>query len=559
MPTLNVLQGPDRGRTFEVVTDSVLIGRNSPDLPFSDNTISRRHALLEHTDGAWQIQDLNSANGTYVNGVKITGSMSIQEGDQVRCGTTLLVFGGTPRTGIAGEHGTGLRIDEDGNIVESAIMTTVPSNDDSVILAAPENANAAGNLRLLYDLSNAISSIFDSQQLLDKVMDMIFDNFPAERGFILLSEHRDKPLEPVVIRYRSSEQASQEITISHTIVDYVMSHMEGVVCSNAMRDPRFAKGKSVHDYGIRSALCVPVSVRDRNIGVIYIDSTVATHTYATEQLRLLAAVGFQTGLALEHARLYQAGVQAERLAAAGETVAYLSHGIKNILQGLQSAVDMVQMGLDKNKIDTARRGWKILHRNMTRIQNLVLNMLAFSKVRRPHMEMMQINQAVADVIEMLTIQADESGVVLMSELDDSLPAVAVDPDGIQQVLLNLVLNALDVVAQDTGVITITTRYDSSASQVILSVKDNGPGIPESQMSGIFNAFHSTKGHGGTGLGLAVVQKIVEEHKGTVSVDSKVGQGTTFILRLPTGDADMGIDSGGTAGPSTGRRGFPIRR
>ena len=550
MPTLHVLQGPDKGHTFDVPQSPTLIGRDSPDLPLSDNTISRRHAELTATNGTWSITDLNSANGTYVNGVKVSRSLDVKKGDQIRCGSTLIVFGAVQSTGIPGEPAASLRIDEDGNLVESAIMATVPSMDDSVIIAGPETSSAIGNLRLLYELSTAISSIFDREQLLDKVMDIIFDNFPADRGFILLTDGHEQ-LRPMVVRYRSQKESGQ-IDVSHTIVDHVLRNQEGVICSNAMRDPRFQKGKSVQDYGIRSALCVPVTVRDRNVGVIYVDCIVATHTYAADQLRLLTAIGFQTGLALEHARLYRSGVQAERLAAAGETVAVLSHGIKNVLQGLQSAADMVQLGLDKNKLDVAMKGWDILQRNLNRINNLVLNMLAFSKVRQPNTAMIQLNMAVTEVIDMLTGHADEKAVALIADLDDQLPPIAVDPDGIQQVLLNLTLNALDAVEPEHGVITFKTTYDSQAAQAVLTVSDNGAGIEPARLDSIFDAFRSSKGHLGTGLGLAVVKKIIEEHNGQAEVTSQVGEGTTFTLRIPpTGSRKPGSES--TAGPTRRRR------
>ena len=555
MPILHILQGPDKGHNFEIDHSPCLIGRNSPDLPLIDNTISRRHAILTKKDDLWMIKDLNSANGTYVNGVKVATVLDLKQGDQIRCGSTLIVFGGAQSRGISGEPGGSLRIDADGNIIESSIMATVPSMEDSVIIAAPEASNAVGNLRLLYELSTAISSIFDRQQLLERVMDMILDNFATDRGFILLKDSDDDELLPKVVRYRSAEHAG-EITVSHTIVNYVMSHQEGVICANAMRDARFAKGKSVHDYGIHSALCVPITVRDRNIGVIYIDTTVSTHTYAAEQLRLLTAIGFQTGLALEHARLYQAGVQAERLAAAGETVAYLSHGIKNILQSLQSAADMVELGLHRDKLDTAKKGWRILQRNMTKIQNLVLNMLAFSKVRIPNLVLVQLNQLVTETVEMLTSQADEKQIGLIADLDDHLPAVAVDPDGIQQVVLNLLLNAIEAVEPSHGIVTIKTRYDSRSLEAILMVSDNGTGIPASDLDSIFDAFKSSKGQGGTGLGLAVVKKIVAEHHGLVEISSEPGEGTMFVVRLPSA-TDEAIDSGRTAGPGIRRRSFPL--
>ena len=548
MPSVHILQGPDKGHTFEINHSPTLLGRNSPDLPLSDNTVSRRHAQLIKKNGTWVLYDLNSANGTYVNGVKVSSTSELKQGDQIKCGSTLIVFGGEP-TGISGSPGGSLKIDENGNLVESAIMATVPSMEDSVIIAGPEASSAVENLRILYDLSIAISSIFDRHQLLERVMDIIFDNLPADRSFILIKRgEEDEELNPEVVRYRSKEHTGK-ITVSHTIVNYVLDHKEGVLCSNAMRDPRFTKGKSVHNYGIHSALCVPVMARDQAIGVIYVDTTVATHTYAGEQLRLLTTIGLHTGLAIEHARLYQEGVQAERLAAAGETVAYLSHGIKNILQSMQSASDMVELGFRKKKLSTAQEGWSILQRNQTRIQNLVLNMLAFSKARTPNLEMTQINTLVVEAMEMLAAQADDKQVGLITDLDDHLPSLQIDPNGIQQVILNLVLNALDAVEEGKGVITVKTEYDSETHEVLLIVGDNGAGIEPEQLNHIFQAFVSSKGQGGTGLGLAVVHKIVTEHNGKVDVTSTVGEGTTFTIRLSTQTPEI-TDSTGTAGPDT---------
>jgi two-component system NtrC family sensor kinase len=544
MPTLFVLQGPDKGHTFEINNTPTLIGRNSQDVPLADSTISRKHAELTKENNAWYIRDLNSANGIYVNGVKIE-YLTLKLGDQIRCGASLLVFGGVRTSTVQGmDHN--LEIDENGNMVESTIMTKLPSSEDSIIMADPETSDAVNNLRVLYELSNAIGSIFDRDQLLEEIMDMIFINFPVDRGFMMLSDAPDQKLEPIAVRFRSEED-SGKITISRTIVNEVMLKQEAIICTNATRDPRFTKGDSVHDYGIHSALCVPISVRDRHFGVIYIDTMVANNTYTSDQLRLLNAIGAQTAMALEHARLYAVGIKSERLAAAGETVSYLSHGIKNILQSLQSAADLVEIGLNRNKIDTAKKGWTILHRNMTRIQNLVLNMLAFSKVREPNRSMTQVNTILTECIELLSTQADERKIALVTDLDDQMPAVPIDADGIQQVILNLLLNALGAVDENRGIITVKAYFEELDSEVYITITDNGTGIDEEQIERIWTPFESNKGHGGTGIGLAVVKKIIEEHKGRVKVTSELDVGTTFTLILPTVDVYV-TGSGGTAGP-----------
>jgi len=524
-----VAEGPDRGKVCEVKEAPILIGRNSPDVPLTDTTISRRHAELLRKGDEWLLRDLGSANGTYVNGVKVADFLDLKLGDQIRCGTTVLVFGGARRRGLAGELTESLRMDDHGNLVQSSITARTSSGDDSAMISGPENRDAVRNLRVLYELSKAIASIFDRQQLLEQVMDMIFDNFPADRGFILLQDNEADLISPQVIRYRTKDHATR-ITVSRTIVNHVISNREGVICSNAMRDPRFAGGQSVHDYQIRSALCVPISVRYRAIGAIYVDTGMAKHTYTSEQLRFLAAIGLQTGLALENARLYEEGVRAERLAAAGETVAYLSHSIKNVLQSLRTASELVEMGLNKERVDLAKKGWNILQGNLGEIQTLVLDMLAFSKERQPKLASTQLNDVVADTVGRLLSRAEEKQAHLCTKLDDRLVPISVDPAGIQQVILNLILNALEAM-EDGGVVTITTSVGRE-KEAVISVKDTGPGLDPERMGHLFRPFHSTKGQGGTGLGLAVVKKIVEEHKGRVEVSSEIGKGTIFTIRIP---------------------------
>src|SRR5262249_38376683 len=157
------------------------------------------------------------------------------------------------------------------------------------------------------------------------------------------------------------------IAVSNTIIQHVIARKEGVLSSDAMTDARFSKGKSVHNLSIRSAICVPIPGRDRILGVIDIDSLVANFTYTKDQLRLLTAIGQVTGMAMENTRLYQENVQRERLAAAGETVASLSHSIKNILQGMRGGADVVEAALRKNSLDEARVGWKMLERNLDKV------------------------------------------------------------------------------------------------------------------------------------------------------------------------------------------------
>src|SRR5262249_31152678 len=142
-------------------------------------------------------------------------------------------------------------------------------------------------------------------------------------------------------------------------------------------------------------------------------------------------------------RYYQAMVQAERLAAVGQTIAALSHHIKNILQGLRSGGDILKMGF-KDKDDTLlEKGWCIVEKNQAKIYDLVLDMLSYSKDREPALEAVDLNQIVREVVELLQTRAGDLKIKLETRLDEKLSAFQADPEGIHRALLNIVGNAFD--------------------------------------------------------------------------------------------------------------------
>ncbi len=554
MLTLLVIQGPDKGRRYELPDVPTLIGRDSRQIPLTDNTVSRRHCELKPEDGKWVLIDHGSANGTYVNGSRVLGSFDLKPGDQIRVGRSLMVFGTQP--GVKSAFTGKLKFAGEETGMDSAIMHTLPSNEDSMVLAVPEpSAAAMTSLRLLYQLGATLGSSYEVDQVLAVVMDLVFENIKADRGIILLVDEKRNELIPKVIRSREDQieaakgksvsktagsDSAERIHASRTIIDHVIANGEGVLSSNAMADRRFSKGKSIHDLGIRSAICVPIKARrmeTRNpgedvVGVIYIDSSVKNYTYSPDQLRLLTTIGLQAGMAIQNAQLYLAHVQAERMAAIGETTAALSHSIKNILQALRGGADVVEMGLRADNLSQAKKGWGVVERNLEKIYNLTLNLLAYSKEREPKLEPTDLKSVINDCLELLASVANQRKVMAVADVSPNLPKVPVDPDGIHQVLMNLLSNALDAVEPGSGLIRVVGRFDRENQQAVLEIIDNGSGIAEPMMDHVFELFHSTKGNRGTGLGLAVARKIVDEHEGSISVKSAPGEGTTFIIRLP---------------------------
>lgn len=554
MATVTVLQGPDRGRVFRTGRDVALIGRSSNIIPLTDHTVSRHHAELQPENDRWVLADLSSVNGTFLNGQRISEPVYLKHGDQIRLGSTLLVYDGEESSedlDVQFFSRDSVDLDINSPRIDSSILSRAPSSEDSVIIADQHTVGAVRAWRVMQGLIQAIGSIVSADQLLERVMDTVFEEIRVEHGFILMRDEESGELLPYVVRRRtkSGTENRGQITTSETIVQHVIAKKEGVLCTNAQTDERFvgSKDSSIHNYGLRSVICAPIAVRDEVLGVIHIDTAAADNQLTDEQLRLMVAIGRQTGMSLENLKLLAARMQTERLAATGETVAYLSHYIKNILQGMRSGADLIDLGLTRAKIDTIGRGWPIVQRNLDKIFNLTTNMLAYSKDRRPNRQMARIDQIVTEVVELVQRQADDRDVMLLPETDEDHPPIPVDPDGIHQVILNLVTNAIDAVEPHNGVINVKIAFDDEAQEAVLTVADNGPGIDSEDLRSIFEPFNSSKGQGGTGIGLAVARKIVHEHKGRIDVSSMPGEGTVFRVHLPLAEAGP-AESEETFGP-----------
>ena len=557
MLVLTVIQGPEKGRRFELPDhEPQQIGRSSEALPLSDKTISRRHAELTPDAGEWVLRDLGSSNGTYVNGVRLAAGRRLQPGDQIRTGVTLIVFGEDPTARLkptGGVHFAGR------DQIDVNVERTVASNDDSMIMSSPDPRQSAEfQLNVIYELVNLIGTVTDKADLYERVMEVVFDYFDADRGFILVTETPGLDPEPVVVRRRGDHgrnllpalrRGGKPVTISRTIVEYVMKRASGVLSSNAMSDQRFASGDSVQGYGIRSAMCVPIKYKDRLYGVIQVDSKVANYTYTEDQLNLLTAIGVQTGLALANLRLVEHRLRSERLAGVGQTVASLSHSIRNILQGMRGGADVVELGLKKKNLGVVNNGWEIVSRNLERIYGLTLNMLAYSKQRRPEIELTNLAPLLDEVVALVSKQYENANVALLSDVPNDLPPVPLDGGAVHQAVLNLLTNALDAVQPGEGVVTLRVELDELTDRARISVADNGEGITPEIRAKLFEPFHSTKGLRGTGLGTVVIKKVVDEHGGTVSVDSTPGEGTTFTFELPLtmGAAPQNADTLGPGG------------
>lgn len=550
MPTLFVIRGADQGTRFELTEPTVRLGRDSSSpIQLHDTEVSRHHAEIRRVDQDYAISDLNSSNGTFVNGKRVR-QHTLQSGDQVQMGSTLMLYTG-PAEEVHEDLADIVNIGPPTDLGDrSRIVHSVTQQEGSRIFdfgaEPPQNswlARARSNLQIMYRTALAVSHTLDIDQLLHRIMELIFEWVEADRGCIMLMDPTAKTLQPKVRRTRKGVRTDERITISKTILDYVIDRNEGVLTSDARQDDRWNPNGSIVQMGVREAICVPMQGRYDVVGAIYIDTSTSAqqfikqggvNKFTEDHLKLMIAIGHQAALAVEDTRYYSAMVQAERLAAIGQTIATLSHHIKNILQGIRGGSYLIEMGLKDHDEDITRKGWTIVDRNQNRISALVLDMLTFSKEREPDLTVANLNEVVADVIELMRVRADEMQVELVWKPAETMPQLIFDPEGLHRAVLNIVTNAIDAVNERDvpGRVEVGTQYSAEEAMARVTVSDNGPGIPADQMEHLFSPFVSTKKSRGTGLGLPVSQKILSEHGGRIVVQSEPGRGCLFTLELP---------------------------
>jgi len=248
--------------------------------------------------------------------------------------------------------------------------------------------------------------------------------------------------------------------------------------------------------------------------------------------RVLGSAGFLQDLR-EVKNLEREKLDAERLAAVGQTVAGLAHGVKNILTGLEGGMFLLRWGVEDDRKDKFQQGWEMLDRNFDKITSFVREFLSFVKGRMPVVTPTDPNRIAAEVVELYREAAAEKGVEVAAELDPSVGEANLDTEAIHSSLANLVSNAIDaclVSDHKGGHVTVRTRDRDGCLE--LEVEDDGCGMDYEVKRKVFTTFFTTKGTEGTGLGLLVTKKAVQEHGGSIDINSTPGAGSVFRIVLP---------------------------
>jgi len=556
MSFLFVIRGNDQGFRFEIRETVVSIGRETSNVfQIHDPEVSRKHAEIRKSDRQDVLYDLKSSNGLFVNGKRVQ-STPLHSGDQIQIGKTLLLY--TKDAEKESSQGPlNVQINSDSIDPASAIIASVPKEEGTWLFdglssdlaenrQSPWMQKAKGHLKMMYHTALVVSQTLDTDRLLHRIIDLIFDWVHIDRACILFYDAESQKLVPQVSRTRDGDESQSPIRISQTILDYVLSTEEGILTNDAGLDDRWDPGASILAESIRDVICVPMRGRYGTIGVIYLDAfgfedsqggrdpeNVRPRRFNRDHLKLMGAIAHQAALAVEDTRYYRGMVQAERLVAVGQTVAVLSHDIKNILQGIVGGSFLIEQGLEEHNEELIAEGWGIVQKNQELISDMILDMLTLSKEREPSLSFEDINKITTRVVALMQGRVQPLGILLNWEPDHSIPSFCFDSKQMTRAITNILTNAIDAVAEKSvGHIEIASKLNEAFGRVEIIIDDNGDGIPDEQKDQLFRPFQTTKKGQGTGLGLAVTQKILQEHNGNVQLTNSPLGGARFILEIP---------------------------
>jgi pSer/pThr/pTyr-binding forkhead associated (FHA) protein len=348
MPNIQIINIDGRISNFPILKDIIVIGRgNENDLVLPDQSVSRNHVRINKIDTGFFLTDLGSFNGTKVNGKSIQ-NIRLKNNDQIKIGKILLKFSSgekpakspvqtvvlTKEGDYEKGHSTIIESSaEDSCMIDSQDLLISPgigkSPEESDILLPSDKASQPPEVRkellslermnkvlfVLYEISRQLHLIHDFNELLKKIMDLIFMVIDADYGFVILTgDDGEDELAPVVVKYKDDKvKGKGEIKASRTIINKVVNDKVALLTTDAMADTRLEQAQSLFSQKIRSAMCVPLWKKDEVIGVIQLDSVRFNNQFTEEDLELLKAIGCQMAMVIEQASLNEQIREEERM------------------------------------------------------------------------------------------------------------------------------------------------------------------------------------------------------------------------------------------------------
>ena len=390
-----------------------------------------------------------------------------------------------------------------------------------------------------YEVFEQIVAVVHSSTNVREVLDIIVwkvSEILQAKGTVLRILNLEKNELELGAAYGLSEQylIKGPVSSSKTIMELYEKNRVSIV-HDIWNDPRVQYPQEAWDEGITTILDLPVTMQEHLIGIIRVFFS-DERKFSPADLDFLNAIARQCACALERARLFeeqqiryeQLIVQTERLSALGRMAAGIAHEINNPLGGILLFTTSVRKEIKED--GPVKQCLDIVIRETIRCREIIQNLLEFAREKQPQRAPTNINSVLEKTLGLLENVFLVNGIKLRRNLQPELPDCYVDGNQIQQIFLNLLLNAVEAIGQ-SGVITVRTRFNPDFNCIVAEVEDTGCGIPREILPRIFDPFFSTKPMG-NGLGLAMTYGIIKSHGGELKAFSSHGEGTRFIVELP---------------------------
>lgn len=541
----------DLKTTYPLGGSTITVGRQpSNDICIPIESVSRFHARIEKQGDRFLVVDLNSSNGTYIDGERVE-TCSLEPGHTLVFGNVAFCCELTePRTPSVEDQflKTPVRFVGTDNKQSRLILEAEAGKRETTpleeFIEVPADrdalAKAYRKLAALYKLSDILRSAPEEQQLLGSFMDLIFEVVPADRGVLLIRDDPDQELQIRISRSRESSSESSSIAISGTIIDRCMQERVAVLSQDAMTDTRFKASDSILLHDIRSTIVVPLVSESAILGVLHLDTRECIHAFTDDDLNFVTSLADDLALFLDHRRISAESQRNQEMAAVGGVITDLAHSIKNILILAEGGIQLMDRLIEKGDLERVSKSWQLTQKGLVRISTMVKEMLDYSRAIKVNKTQCNLNEIVRETCQSFATEFESKGIVLNVCLDPKVEDGWLDTQGLERSLVNLLVNAREAIDHDHGEITVATQIRPSRDLVV-SVEDNGKGIPVAKLPRIFFPLFSTKDSQGTGLGLSMVKKWVTAVGGTILVYSTEGKGTRFVITLPREATGVGAD------------------
>ena len=409
------------------------------------------------------------------------------------------------------------------------LSARIRKTDDNIVLRLEEQRIAIESryqkLQNLIDASKSINSTLDLDKLLGLILDAATKSIGADRGTLYLVDDVKKELWSKILQ--GSNMIEIRLPIGKGLSGFVAEKGETILIPDTYADPRFnPEIDKQSGYRTRNMLCMPMKNKDGKLIGVFQLLNKKEGAFDAEDVNFIDAFSAHASVAIENARLAQEMVQNERLSAVGRMASVIIHDIKNPMGTLRVYAQVMKK---KSGNEEANKLADEMIRQVDRFVNMTQEILDFTRgVSASNFQDMEFKTVMDDVLSFIEKDLEKNNVKLVKNPNFE-GIVTMDQDKIVRVFYNIASNARDAMPQG-GMLTLTTALDGG--YVRIDFKDTGTGMPDEVKKKIFEPFMTYGKKHGTGLGMAIVKKVIDDHHGTIDIESEMGHGTTITIRFP---------------------------